>query len=337
MTERTYISAGVDRASSNLVKRTIRKIVAPTHGPEVLGGVGGFGAMYRLSGYDAPVLVSSTDGVGTKTKIAAVMGRYEGIGEDVVNACVNDIIVTGAAPLYFLDYIAASKIVPEIVESLVEGMVIACEKAECVLIGGETAEMPGVYSDGDFDIVGFAVGAVEKKEILSLSSVKCGDLVIGLMSSGVHTNGYSLVRDVFGLETDESPLYKFQDVLGRKLGDELLEPHKSYYKSIKPVRGLIKSIAHITGGGLIENLPRALPDDLGVKLDSLAWEPPPIFRLLQEVGRVATDEMFNVFNMGIGMAIVCDRSNVENVVSILPDAIVIGEVISVEGENRVII
>ena len=175
MTERTYISAGVDRASSNLVKRTIRKIVAPTHGPEVLGGVGGFGAMYRLSGYDAPVLVSSTDGVGTKTKIAAVMGRYEGIGEDVVNACVNDIIVTGAAPLYFLDYIAASKIVPEIVESLVEGMVIACEKAECVLIGGETAEMPGIYSDGDFDIVGFAVGAVEKKEILSVSSVKCGD------------------------------------------------------------------------------------------------------------------------------------------------------------------
>ena len=335
MAERTYRSAGVDRDAARTVKERIESAAAPTHGPEVVGGAGGFGAMYQLSGYKEPVLVSSTDGVGTKIKVAIAMGRYEGLGEDVVNACANDVIVSGARPLYFLDYIAAGKLVPETVDALVRGMVRACEVIGCALIGGETAEMPGVYGDHEFDLAGFAVGAVEKGDILGPSGVREGDLVVGIPSSGLHTNGYSLVRDVLRLDEDDSPLYEFHDELGRTLGVELLEPHRSYYQVVKPVTGLVKSMAHITGGGLIENLPRALPDGLGARLDPSTWKVPPIFLMLQEWGGVALDEMYNVFNMGLGMVLVCDRPKLQQLLKLVPEAAVVGEVTAAEGERRV--
>ena len=337
MAEHTYKSAGVDLDAARDVKRRIRSAVLGTQGPQVLGGTGGFGAMYQLAGYREPVLVSSTDGVGTKIKLAIALGRYETLGEDAVNACINDVVVCGARPLFFLDYIAMGRLVPDTVEALVQGMARACEAAGCALIGGETAEMPGMYEDGEFDLAGFVVGAVERSAMLDVSTVGRGDLLLGLPSSGLHTNGFSLVRQTLGLDADSSTLWEVHPELGRTLGEELLEPHRPYYPLVEPVMGIVKGMAHITGGGLIENVPRALPEGLGAHLDTGAWKLPAIFTILQERSNVAREEMYRVYNMGLGLVLVCDKARAEDVMSLLPEARVVGEVTDARGDRRVIL
>ena len=337
MTEHTYEAAGVNLDAALDVKRRIRDIVAPTHGPEVLDAVGAFGAMYELSGYGEPVLVSSTDGVGTKLKLAILMSRFETIGQDLVNACINDVIVCGAKPLFFLDYIAVGKLAPAVVEELVKGMARACGDVGCALIGGETAQMPGMYSEGEFDLAGFAVGVVEKTKILDSSAVREGDVLLGIPSNGLHTNGYTLVRHVLALDDDPSPLREFHEDLGQTLGDALLEPHRSYYRMVRPVFPLVRTISHITGGGLIENMPRVLPEGLAARFDTSSWELPPVFAVLQEMSNVSRDEMYRVFNMGLGMVLVCEPSQVAEASLLAPEARIVGEVVRASDERRVII
>lgn len=337
----TYRDAGVNLDAAQSVKERIKAIVAPTHGAQVLGGVGGFGALYRLSGYADPVLVSGTDGVGTKLKLAITMNRYDTIGEDLVNACVNDIIVCGADPLFFLDYLAVGALDAGVVEALIGGMARACERAGCALIGGETAQMPGLYANGDFDMAGFVVGAVERSALLDGGGIVPGDAIIGLPSNGLHTNGYSLVRHALGLDDNPAALSEVvpevaHEVVpelgtGSTLGDALLLPHPSYVEAARTARPYIKGMAHITGGGLIENMPRILPDGLGAHFDSAAWSVPPIFTLLQERAAISRAEMYRVFNMGIGMALVCDNDRVDALLAALPDAAVVGAVVDADG------
>ena len=337
MAKSTYKSAGVDRGAAREALDKIGAMVGATHGPQVLGGIGGFGAMYGLSGYRDPVLVSSTDSVGTKIKVAIAMGRFEGLGEDLVNACVNDVVVCGARPLYFLDYIGTARVVPSRIEELVRGMVKACEEAECALIGGETAELPGMYAGGDFELVGFATGVVERDAMHAPDNVQEGDLLLGIPSSGLHTNGFSLVRHVLGLNDDPSPLHELHPELGRTLGEALLEPHRSYYPLVQPVMDMVKGMAHITGGGLVENVPRVLPEELGARFDTGAWEVPPVFRILQQRGNVAREEMYRVFNMGLGLVLVCERSRAGEISSLVPGASVVGEVVAATGDQRVVL
>ena len=337
MIEHTYEAAGVNMDAAQNVKQRIKAIATPTHGPEVLGGIGAFGAMYQLSGYREPLLVSSTDGVGTKLKLAAAMGRYGTIGEDLVNACVNDIIVCGAKPLFFLDYIAVGKLVGDVVEALLNGMALACREAECALIGGETAQMPGLYKADDLDLAGFVVGVVEKSAVLDPTTVRAGDILIGVPSSGLHTNGYSLVRHVLGLDDDPSPLFESHPELGETLGEALLQPHRSYFQMLRPLFPIVKAMAHITGGGLVENVPRVLPEGLAARFDTETWEAPPIFPVLQEMGGVVRDEMYRVFNMGLGMVIVSEGSRADEVMSLAPEARVVGEVIPATDDRRVIL
>ena len=329
----TYRDAGVNLDAAQDIKERIKSIVTPTHGAQVLGGVGGFGALYRLSGYDDPVLVSSTDGVGTKLKLAIMMGRYDTIGEDLVNACVNDIIVCGAQPLFFLDYLAVAVLDNNVVAALVAGMASACEKAGCALIGGETAQMPGLYADGDFDMAGFVVGAVERNAILDGGDIRPGDAIVGIPSNGLHTNGYSLVRHALGLDEDPSALNEVVPELGEgvTLGDALLTPHPSYVDAVRPVLPMLKGMAHITGGGLVENIPRILPDGTSAHFDPSTWRVPPIFTLLQERAHISRDEMYRVFNMGIGMALVCAPSDAGAVLAGISGAELVGEVIGDEG------
>ncbi len=337
MEQITYKQAGVNLDDAQDIKERIKSIVAPTHGAQVLGGVGGFGALYRLGGYDDPVLVSSTDGVGTKLKLAIMMDRYDTIGEDLVNACVNDIIVCGAQPLFFLDYLAVASLHNDIVAALIAGMARACEQAGCALIGGETAQMPGLYAEGDFDMAGFVVGAVERDRILDGSDIRPGDAIIGIPSNGLHTNGYSLVRHALGLDDNPSALNEVVPELGDNvtLGDALLMPHPSYVDTIQPVLPVIKGMAHITGGGLVENIPRILPDGTSAHLDSSTWRVPPIFTLLQERSLIAGEEMYRVFNMGIGMTLVCDPSDADAILSAIPNAEVVGNVLQTTNDERV--
>ncbi len=341
MDQITYKQAGVNLDAAQDIKERIKSIVAPTHGAQVLGGVGGFGALYRLGGYKDPVLVSSTDGVGTKLKLAIMMDRYDTIGEDLVNACVNDIIVCGAQPLFFLDYLAVAALDNDVVAALIAGMARACEQAGCALIGGETAQMPGLYADGDFDMAGFVVGAVERERILDGSDIRPGDTIIGIPSNGLHTNGYSLVRHALGLDDDPSALNEVVPELahgtihGTTLGDALLMPHPSYVDAILPVLPLIKGMAHITGGGLVENIPRILPEGTSAHFDSSTWRVPPIFTLLQERAAISREEMYRVFNMGIGMTLICDQTEAEDILNAIPAAEVVGEVSSATNAERV--
>ena len=335
--EHTYGASGVDLDAAQGVKERIARIVSSTHGPEVLAGMGAFGAMYALGGYREPVLVSSTDGVGTKLKIATAVGRFDTIGEDLVNLCVNDIVVSGAKPLFFLDYIAVGEMDENMIADLVGGMARACDEAGCALIGGETAQMPGVYGDGELDLAGFVVGVVEKTSIKDLSAVREGDVLVGLPSNGLHTNGYSLVRHVLGLDDDPAPLGEFHPELGGTLGEALLTPHRSYHRDLEAVFPLVKSAAHITGGGLPENVPRALPEGLGATFDAGAWKQPPIFSALQEMSDISRDEMYRVFNMGLGMVLVCDRGAVAEVTALAPGALVVGEVTRSSGNREVVI
>jgi phosphoribosylformylglycinamidine cyclo-ligase len=331
----TYTEAGVDIEAAARAKKLISQHARSTYGPQVLSGVGFFGGLFEFKGYKEPVLVSSVDGVGTKLKIASVLGRHEGVGIDIVNHCLNDILTCGAEPLFFLDYIAMGKLKPEAVEAIARGLASACGDAGCALIGGETAEMPGLYAGEDYDLVGFIVGVVEKKRLILGKAIAAGDAIIGLPSSGLHTNGYSLVRRIFGVEP--SALNTNYPELGRTLGEALLEPHRCYFKQLKPVLPLIKGIAHITGGGLIDNVPRVLPQGLAARFDSKSWTVPPIFGLIQQRGNVNRDEMFHVFNMGIGMVIICSPQDVSHFTKSLPEAKLIGEVVKQAGEKRVVI
>ena len=337
MPKSTYEAAGVNLDAGKTIKRRIRTIVSSTHGPQVLGGVGAFGAMYELSGYREPVLVSSTDPVGTKLKVAAMLGRYDTIGEDLVNACVNDVIVCGAKPIFFLDYIVMDRLKQDVVEDLVSGMARACQQVGCALIGGETAEMPGVFADSSFDLSGFAVGVVEKSAMLGQATVREGDVLLGVPSNGLHTNGYSLVRHVLGLDDDPSPLDEFHPELGLTLGEALLVPHRSYYHVLRAAFSDVKGIAHITGGGLPENVPRVLPEGLAARFDTATWPLPPIFPLLQKMGDIDREEMYRVFNMGLGMVIVCDKARATEVLSALPEARLVGEVVKGNDARPVIL
>jgi phosphoribosylformylglycinamidine cyclo-ligase len=331
-----YTLAGVDISLADKVQKIIAQQAQSTFRSEVIGS-GFFGSMFQLKGYHEPVLVSSTDGVGTKLKIASLLGKNDTVGMDIVNHCVNDILCCGAEPLFFLDYIAMDKLRPEQIEAIISGIVQGCREAGCSLIGGETAEMPGIYSQGNYDLVGFIVGVVEKKNIINGSSIAPDDVILGLPSSGLHTNGYSLVRRVFGIDANPSCLDKFYPELGKSLGEELLQVHRCYYSQLKPALPFIKGIAHITGGGFAGNIPRILPQGLAVHLHKDSWDTLPIFKLIQEKGAIEEAEMYRVFNMGIGMTLVCSPQQVAKIASILSQAKVIGEIIKIKDEERVII
>jgi phosphoribosylformylglycinamidine cyclo-ligase len=291
--------------------------------------------MFEFKGYEQPVLVSSTDSVGTKVKIAVALDSYDSIGIDIVNHCVNDIFTCGAKPLFFLDYIGIGKLLPDRVAAIVSGLAKACREVGCSLIGGETAEMPDIYAGDDFDLAGFVVGVVEKDKIIDGKSITAGDAIVGLPSNGLHTNGYTLARKVFG--DSQAALTKHYPELGRTIGEVLLEPHTCYYNQLKTLLPSVKGMAHITGGGLIDNVPRILPKGLAARFDSQSWEVLPIFNLIQQRGKVAHDEMYHVFNMGIGMVIICANNRVSRFTKALDGAKVIGEVIKQKGETKVVI
>lgn len=334
-TKQSYASAGVDISAATRAKEMIKKHARIASRPEVLSDIGSFGGQFEIKGYRQPVLVSSTDGVGTKLKTASALKKYDTIGIDLVNHCVNDIFTCGAEPLFFLDYIAMGKLVPETVASIVGGMAIACQAVSCALIGGETAEMPGLYAREDFDIAGFIVGAVEKDRRIDPTTIKAGDAILGLPSSGLHTNGYSLARKIF---TDEpAALNTFYPELGRSLGEELLEPHRCYFQQLKPAMRFIKGMAHITGGGLVDNVPRILPEGVTARFKKGSWDILPIFSLIQKQGDIALSEMYHVFNMGIGMVIFCSSADVKEFTRLVPGASPIGEVIEQKGTDRVLI
>lgn len=311
----TYRDAGVDIDAGNLSVKLIKDSVKATYRPEVLGDLGGFGGLFAMSTkYKEPVLVSGTDGVGTKLRLAFILDKHDTIGQDAVAMCVNDILVQGAEPLFFLDYLAVGKLEPEQVADVVKGVANACKESGCALIGGETAEMAGFYAEGEYDIAGFAVGAVEKSKIITSEKVKAGDVILGLPSSGVHSNGYSLVRkivfDVKGFKGDE-----YIDELGKSIGEELLTPTRLYPKSCLPLieKFDIHGMVHVTGGGYYENIPRALPEDMGAEIDATSWPVPPIFNLLKEWGNVDWHEMYRTFNMGIGMIIIASADEAEKI------------------------
>lgn len=331
----SYGTAGVDLNAADKVVKLVRRRARVTLRPEVLSGIGFFGALFQLGDYAEPVLVSSTDGVGTKLKVACALSRHDTIGIDLVHHCVNDILACGAEPLFFQDYLAMPKLLPEMVESIVKGMATACKEVGCALIGGETAEMPDLYPEGEYDLVGFIVGVVERKGIIDGKAIRRGDAIIGLPSSGLHTNGYSLVRKIFS--TEPQKLKVFYPELGRTLGEELLEPHRCYYLTLKPLLPLVKGMAHITGGGLPGNLPRILPKGLAARLDNGTWKIPPIFSLIQKQGNIEEREMYRVFNMGIGMALVCSPENAKELTKTVPGSRPIGEVVEQKGRERVII
>jgi len=334
--KKAYALAGVDIHLADKVKKTIARQARTTFSSKVIGSEF-FGSMFQLKGYREPVLVSSTDGVGTKLKIASLMGKNDTVGMDIVNHCVNDILCCGAEPLFFLDYIAMGKLVPEQIEAIISGIVRACREVGCSLIGGETAEMPGIYPQGNYDLVGFIVGVVEKKNIIDGSSIVPDDVVVGLPSSGLHTNGYSLVRRAFDVDANPSRLNKFHPELGKSLGEELLQVHHCYYPQLKPALPLVKGIAHITGGGFVGNIPRILPEGVAAHLKKGSWDILPIFKLIQKEGNIEETEMYQVFNMGIGMTIVCSPRQVVKIVNILPQAKVIGEIIKIEDKERVLL
>ncbi|MEA1958268.1 MAG: phosphoribosylformylglycinamidine cyclo-ligase [Chloroflexota bacterium] len=324
--QHTYRDAGVDIDANDRLKEVVRDHARSTFTSGVVSDVGFFGGLYEMKGFSEPILISSTDGVGTKIKLACAIGKHEGIGADLVNHCVNDILCCGASPLFFQDYIAMAKIDPDVIAGVVKGMADACRDIGCALIGGETAEMPGVYPAGEYDLVGFIVGAVERSNILDGKSIMAGDALIGLPSSGLHTNGYSLVRRVFETDSDPSRLRQGYLDLGRTLGEALLEPHRCYFNDINPALPKIKGLAHITGGGIPGNQPRTLPVNAAARIDKSSWEIPAIFKLIQQEGNVAEDEMYKVFNMGIGMIVVCGPADTDALLGELSGGMVIGEI-----------
>ncbi|OIK08948.1 phosphoribosylformylglycinamidine cyclo-ligase [Bacillus sp. MUM 13] len=333
-----YKDAGVDIEAGYEAVDRMKKHVQRTLRPEVLNGLGGFGGMFDLSalGLKEPVLVSGTDGVGTKLKLAFMLDKHDSIGIDCVAMCVNDIVVQGAEPLFFMDYIACGKAKPDVIESIVKGVAEGCRDAGCALIGGETAEMPGMYHDDEYDLAGFTVGACEKSGLVNGNSIKAGDVLIGLASSGIHSNGYSLVRKIL-LEDEKLDLHSYFEELGTTLGEELLTPTKIYVKPLLSAmkKYQIKGMAHITGGGFIENIPRMMPENLGADIQKNSWAIPAIFSFLEKRGNLNQAEMFNIFNMGIGMVLAADENDAADLISHFEEcgekAYVIGKVTGDKG------
>jgi phosphoribosylformylglycinamidine cyclo-ligase len=336
-----YKSSGVDIEAGNETVRRIKKMAKETFTPGVLSEIGSFGGLFKLdtTAWKEPVLVSSADGVGTKLKVAFMANEHRTIGADLVNHCVNDILVQGAVPLFFLDYFATARLAPDVAEHVVEGMARACRENGCALLGGETAELPGFYAAGEYDVAGFIVGAVERADLIDGRKIVVGDVLIGLPSSGLHTNGYSLARKI---AFDELKLNVDSHVpdLGETIGQALLRPHRSYLPVIRPLlgRGLIKGMAHITGGGITDNLPRVLPPGTAARVVRTSWRVPAIFRWLGESGRVPEYDLRQALNMGIGLILVVAPNDVDAVRKGLLDAgeansVVIGDIIS--GDNKV--
>ena len=350
MKQKAYARAGVDIDLGNRVKSTLPRLLASTHRPEVLGKVGGFGGLFALDvrKYRQPVLVSSVDGVGTKLKLAFAMDRHDTIGQDLVNHCVNDIAVLGAEPLFFLDYLGTGKLEPSVFSDVIRGFALACAQNGCALIGGETAQMPGFYQPGEYDVSGTIVGVVEKSRMLDGKSIRPGDVVLGLASSGLHTNGYSLARKLFFEQMKLKPSSRLPG-LKRSLGDELLKVHVSYGPLVQTLlkqfnRGsrasfAIKGLAHITGGGFVDNIPRVLPKTCDVVIRKGSWKMLPIFEILAREGGVPEAELYQVFNMGIGMTVLVSKDKAETILNFVrgrkQQAWRIGEVVKGTGEARV--
>lgn len=336
----TYADAGVDIDRANRAKHRIKMLARRTFTRGVLSDIGGFGGLFAVDRrrYRDPVLVSSVDGVGTKLKVAFAMAQYHTVGADLVNHCVNDIAVQGAAPLFFMDYLATGHLDPEIVEQILGGMARACKENGCALLGGETAEMPGFYPHGEFDLAGFIVGVVDRTHILTGKEVRASDVLIGLPSNGLHTNGYSLARKLLFDVAGYTPQSFVSEIEGN-VGHELLRVHKSYWPVIKPIveSSAVSALAHITGGGITENLPRVLPKNTGAVVELGSWPVPPIFRHLQKVGNVPQDDMLRTFNMGIGMVLVVPLGKLKRVQTVLRSAgeksYTIGRI--VKGERKV--
>lgn len=332
---KTYAEAGVDLEAAASIKDRIKGIAAATLGNAVVAGPGGFGGVIDPDPAGDTLLVASTDGVGTKLRIADALGRHDTVGVSIVNHCINDILPAGARPLFFLDYIGLSRFDPDKIAEIVSGLAKACAEAGCALLGGETATMPDIYHGNDYDLAGFIVGTVRKDALLKPENTRVGDVVLGLASDGLHTNGYSLVRSVF--ETDENPSVLAANVpeTSHTLGELLLRPHLSYLGIIGPVLDKIRGLGHITGGSFYKNIPRALADGLGADVDVSTWTVPPLFKFIQESGRVDDREMFRVFNMGIGMTIIVEPGLADDVLNGVPGAFRIGEVvIRAPGEER---
>ncbi len=340
----TYKAAGVDVEAGYEAVRLMKEHVKKTVIDGVLGGIGGFGGLFEIpEGYKNPVLVSGTDGVGTKLRIAFLMDKHDTIGQDCVAMCVNDVACSGAKPLFFLDYLAVGKNVPEKVANIVKGVADGCVLAGCALVGGETAEMPGFYPVDEYDLAGFSVGIVEKSKITDGKNAKKGDVLVGIASSGIHSNGYSLVRKVFDLNSDNAKetLMTYKEELGKTIGEELLTPTKIY---VKPLLKLIdevgiNTVSHITGGGFIENIPRMLPENLTAKINMGSWNIPAIFPMMQKMADIPQRDMYNTFNMGIGMVVAVDADKADKAVKCLEEAgekaYIIGEL--VEGSEGVIL
>jgi len=317
--QKAYARAGVDVDLGNRLKRQIQSLVRQTHGPQVLGKIGGFGGLFRanFSGMRQPVLVSSIDGVGTKLKIAFAMHKHDTVGADLVNHCVNDIAVLGARPLFFLDYIGCEKLEPKVFRQLLRGLSRACRSAGCALLGGETAQMPGMYRKGEYDVAGCIVGVVDRTKIIDGSKIQPGDVILGLASDGLHTNGYSLARRIL---FEKMRLTINSRLPGSRItvGEELLRVHKNYQPLMAKIpSGMIKGLAHITGGGLIDNVPRILPPNCDAIIETKTWRVPRIFQILQQNGNVDAQEMYQVFNMGIGMAVIIAERDAQRAKSIL--------------------
>ena len=342
----TYKDAGVDTQEAAKAVDVLKPLAESTFNANVLGGIGGFGSMFQLplAGMKEPVLVSGTDGVGTKLKIASMMNCHTTIGIDCVAMCVNDILCQGAKPLFFLDYIATGKLEPLKIKAIIEGLAEGCKQCATALIGGETAEMPGFYQNDEYDIAGFCVGLVDKKDIVSGESIRIGDVLIGISSSGLHSNGFSLVRKLFLEEKELTQCFQEEDVLnqyieelGVRLGEELLKPTKIYYETVKEAQNLaqIKGMVHITGGGFYENIPRVIPEGLGVSIYRDSWEIHPIFPYIKRIGGLEEKEMFSTFNMGIGFIFIAPYSQSESLINGLKEigdkVFRIGEVIEGEG------
>ena len=334
---KAYARAGVDVDLGNKVKAGLPALLQTIHRPEVLGKVGGFGGLFRGSfpKMRDPILVSSIDGVGTKTKIAVILNRHDTIGEDLVNHCVNDIAVLGAEPLFFLDYMASERLDPDRFHQVITGMIRGCKKAGCALIGGETAQMPGIYHGSDYDLVGTIVGVVDRAKMIDGSTIRPGDVIIGLPSSGLHTNGYSLAREILFNQLG-CRLQARSDGMTLTLGEELMKVHTLYLPAIRKVRAQckIKGIAHITGGGLMDNIPRILPEGTGAEIQLGSWRIPPLFRLLASAARIKSEELHQVFNMGIGMVFIMAEKDAKEAVK-LTRGKVIGRI--VKGDRTVVL
>ncbi|MEW5821608.1 MAG: phosphoribosylformylglycinamidine cyclo-ligase [Cyanobacteriota bacterium] len=337
----TYKDSGVDLEISDQVVKSIQPLAERVRRPEVIADIGPFSGMFELKNFKKPVLVSASDGVGTKLKIAFMVNKHDTIGIDLVAMCINDIITSGAEPLFFLDYIATGKIKPDKITEIVKGIVKGCKIAGCSLIGGETAEMPGLYNTDDYDLAGFAVGAVEKDDIIDSKYVESGDVIIGLASSGLHSNGYSLCRKIFFDEYKLSP-FSHINCLNRPLFQELLEPTKIYVNAIKTIKKdfQIKSIANITGGGFIKNIPRSIPKEFQANIYEYSWDIPQIFKVIQNMSGLEYHEMFNIFNMGIGMTLVVSSKDADEILKRLTDtnnqAFQIGKISRLKSKNRVV-